>query len=256
MKSRTKILLARLLRVAVAALPVLSLAGCGGRTWLEETRGSSGTATGTGGAGGALGDGGLPSGKAPTPHCKGKNSQCIVPDGGGPVMGAATILCDPEPIQGPWNLLLERQILNQFKVVQALAVDEPGFGAKFFDTSGPPAELTYRVCVTDSYGERCGDPFQTYGAVDCVCQPTTCDTLLACNVSTNNGCGGTLHCSSCSNGTSCNPKNHSCCPQGEDSDGFYGCECAPPKPCPGGTYWNTTTCSCDYAANIPIKILP
>jgi hypothetical protein len=254
MKSRTKILLAGLLSIAVAALADLSLAGCGGRSWLEDH--PSGTGTGTGGAGGAVGYGGLPPGKAPTPHCKGKNSQCIVPDGGGPVMGAASIVCDPEPIKGPWNLLLERKILNQFQVVQVQAVEEPGFGAKFLDTSGPPAELTYRVCVTDGYGERCSDPFQTYGAVDCVCLPSTCGVLVACDVSTNNGCGGTLVCGDCSDGTPCNPKNNSCCPSGEDSDGAGGCVCAPPKPCHGGTYWNTTTCSCELANDRPIKLGP
>jgi hypothetical protein len=187
---------------------------------------------------------------APTPHCKGSNSQCIIPDGGGPVKGSAVIHCDPEPIKGPWNLLLETQVITGWKNLQPQSVQEPGFGATFYDTSSPPAEITYRVCVTDMYGTRCSDPFQTYGPVDCKCEPLTCDLLWACDISLNDGCGGILHCGPCYGGMACNTKTHSCCPQGEESDGIGGCVCAPPKPCPPGFYWNVVSCSCEPETNI------
>ena len=260
MTSRTKIQIAGLLGVAIAALPGLSLAGCGGRSSLEglplgKGGPSGGTAAtgmgGMGGAGGAgTGYGGLPPGMAPTPHCTGSNSQCIIPEAGGPVKGAATIHCDPEPIKGPWNLLLERQTLTGFEVVQMQAVQEPGFGATFYDTMSPPVELTYRVCVSDMYGTRCGDPFHTFGPVDCACEPFTCDLVWACDITIGNGCGGTLHCGGCTGGMPCNTKTHSCCPPGEESDGIGGCVCAPSKPCPPAFYWNVVYCDCEPEMNV------
>jgi hypothetical protein len=103
------------------------------------------------------------------------------------------------------------------------------------------------------YGTRCADPFQTFGPVSCVCEPFTCNTLLACNLQTEDGCGGTLYCGKCADNSVCNQANHSCCPPGDMSDGEGGCVCAPPKPCGSGFYWNWITCTCEAQMFAPGK---
>jgi hypothetical protein len=130
--------------------------------------------------------------------------------------------------------------------VQKQLVDEPGFGATFYDSSGPAAELTYRVCSVDpAQGPLCGAPFTTYGPVFCGCEPTDCATQSACFTTLDDGCGNTLHCGACRSGVACNPDNNSCCPAGQQPDGWDGCECAPPTPCGRGEYWDPHSCTCE-----------
>ena len=180
------------------------------------------------------------NGQAPVPTCKGSNAQCVTSDAGA-VEGAAIIHCDGVYFVGPWTLVLERKVTIQFKVIQQQGVQEPGFGATFHDPTGQPVQLTYRVCVMDDQGTRCGVPFTTDGPVDCKCVPYTCEMLTACHVTIDDGCGGTKYCGGCPGASPCNEVTNSCCPPGDETDEHYGCECAPPHPCPG---WNAVECSC------------
>jgi hypothetical protein len=234
----------------------VAVVGCGARASIQGPYGPA--ADGAEAAGGAppdagdagdaadasdADDSGL-TGPAPVPTCTGHNSKCIMIDGNW--VGSAIITCDGVYFKGPWTLLLEREINNQWQVVQVQAVEEPGFGVTFDDTSGPPQKLTYRVCSVDKVqGTKCGDPFTTFGPVDCKCVSSSCDLLQACFNFNADGCGGQLFCGGCANGLPCNLATHACCPAGMQSDGLGGCVCAPPNPCPGPTYWNTTTCSCE-----------
>jgi hypothetical protein len=230
--------------------------GCGARDSIQNSSALVGAGASSMGGGppdaGDAGDAALAmdaddsglTGPAPVPHCHGQNSQCIMV--GVNWIGAAVITCDGVYFKGPWTLLLERQINGQWQEEGIQAIEEPGFGATFNDMSGPPQKLTYRVCTIDKVeGTKCGDPFTTFGPVDCKCVPSTCDSLNACFTYDDNGCGTQIYCGSCYGGGVCNMLTHSCCPQGMESDGFGGCVCAPPSPCPGATYWNTTTCSCE-----------
>ena len=123
--------------------------GCGGRSSLVDPRplASGGSSTG----GGVPADGGSDAADAadaadaslaPTPSCKGANSQCVLTDGRDNA-GSSIIHCDPVYFVGPWNLLLEREINAQFKVVETRAVLEPGTGTTFYDMSraAGPAHL-------------------------------------------------------------------------------------------------------------------
>jgi hypothetical protein len=170
---------------------------------------------------------------------------CLAPEAGLRWTGAAVVECQPENYVGPWNLILERKISGTFEVVQRQAVQEPGFGATFYDTSGPPAQLTYRVCaLVDSTTAECGTPFTTQGPSNCACEPTSCYLQTACNTTIDDQCMGTIQCGACSSGTPCNPENNTCCPKGFMSDGWGACVCAPPpKVCPIW-FWDKTTCSC------------
>ncbi len=209
---------------------------------------------------GADGDGGnLPEGAPtdergppPVPTCVGENAMCLPPDAGVVWTGASVIKCQPENYVGPWTLLLERLIAGNFQVVQRQVVQEPGFGWTFYDTSGPPAELTYQVCVVvDSMTSECGQPFKTGGPSNCACEPTTCELQKQCMVKLDDQCGGTIDCGTCSNGMQCDPMTHSCCPPGFMGDGWGGCVCAP-KGCPLCA-WDTTTCSCS-TCNVPLPL--
>lgn len=183
-------------------------------------------------------------GPAPVPSCVGELAQCVPLDAGFGFVGAAVIRCDPVYFVGPWNLLLERQInTDQFKVLQRQSVDEPGFGATFEDTTSHAPQLSYRVCVVDDLGTRCGDPFTAFGPPNCACVPITCAELRACNSTGNDGCGRVLLCGACADGTTCNA-HRSCCPPDQESDGIGSCECAPPRPCPRGTEWDVVHCEC------------
>ncbi len=180
---------------------------------------------------------------APVPSCYGSSAMCEQNDAG-LWMGASIITCEGVYFVGPWNLLLERQVLSQFEVVQTQAVGEPGFGTTFYDTGGPPVQLTYRVCVVDSYGTRCGMPFTTAGPVNCACEPLTCAYFLACNTQLEDGCGHTITCGDCTNGVACNPDNDTCCPPGFMGDGDGICVCAPPPGEKCGD-WNVLDCKCE-----------
>jgi hypothetical protein len=236
------------MRRVLCALLGLVVIACGARTLLD-THPDGGVissmdagATGDAAVDGSGQDGG-PLTQAPVPSCTGMNSQCIQSDAGKWV-GASVITCDGVYFVGPWTLLLERKIYNTFQVIQTQVVMEPGFGAKFLDTTGPPAQLSYRVCVVDDMGTRCDTPFTTYGPVQCACEPSTCASLQACDTVIDDGCNDKVPCGGCQGGAVCNPANHSCCPPGMESDGTFGCECAPSKPCPGATYWDPSICSC------------
>ena len=187
----------------------------------------------------ADGDAGGPDAEAPTPTCKGQNSQCVTTPSG-KVVGASIITCDPVYFVGPWTLLLERLIGSAYHVVQTVVVQEPGFGAMIEDDSGPPAQLTYRVCALDAFGVRCGQPFSTYGPVDCVCKPFSCLNMQACNRTIPDGCGGEITCGGCAGGGTCYPW-HTCCAPGFRPDGFGQCKCAPPGGCAD---WNDSNCTC------------
>jgi hypothetical protein len=191
-------------------------------------------------------------GPPPVPVCTGENAMCIPPDAGVVWKGASVVKCQPENYVGPWTLILERQIGANFQVVQKQVVQEPGFGFTFYDTSGPPAELTYKVCVVvDSATAQCGPAFKTGGPSNCQCEATSCDLQKACNVTIDDECGGMLHCGACSDGSKC-AANNTCCPKGFMGDGWGGCVCAPTPGCPLCA-WNTVTCSCD-TCNLPLPL--
>lgn len=241
------------MRELFVALIGIAAVGCGARSVLEapssSNGGSSGSSANAGGPAdaGDAGDAGPIDGsdaQAPVPTCSGALSQCIE-GSNGMWTGAAVIHCDGVYFVGPWTLVLERSVGNDFHVVQVQAVQEPGFGATFDDMTGPPVELTYRVCVADAQGVRCGAPFNTYGPVDCKCRPETCDILRTCHMKVDDGCGGVIECGACSNGVPCNTHNNSCCPVGEEGDGNGGCECAPLKPCAGSQFWDPNDCECE-----------
>jgi hypothetical protein len=177
----------------------------------------------------------------PIPHCT-ATSVCLPG-----FYGAIQVNCDPEPIKGPWPLVLERQIVNDWRVVQAQKVDQPGFGVTFNDTNAPKvAHLLYRVCVDDDYGDRCTPPLETISAPICgPCVPFTCADFQACNTVTSNGCGGTVTCGDCPTGQTCTPAYQSCCPPKTEPDGWGGCVCAPPHRCPRHYYWDTGVCMCE-----------
>jgi hypothetical protein len=241
------------MRRVLCALFGIAAMDCGARTLLDTPPlpggggGSSvgGAAAGDAGADGSDQDGsGGPLQKAPVPSCMGMNSQCVESDASNQWVGASIITCAGVYFVGPWTLLLERKVYNSFHVVQTQVVMEPGFGAKFLDTTGPPAELTYRVCVVDDMGTRCDTPFTTYGPVLCACQPLSCEALQACDAVVDDGCNDKVPCGGCKGGAVCNPGTHSCCPPGTEPDGTFGCECAPKHPCSGKTYWDPSVCAC------------
>jgi hypothetical protein len=180
----------------------------------------------------------------PVPNCSGK-TVCL--QDGFTITAAVAITCDPEQVKGPWTLVLERQVLTDWRVVQVQNVDEPGFGATFNDTKAPKvAHLVYRVCVEDDYGERCGAQFETISAPSCAgCSPFSCIDFRACNTEISNGCGDYITCGPCPNGGTCSARYASCCPAGTEPDGFGGCECAPPHPCPRRYYWEAAHCRCE-----------
>ena len=182
-------------------------------------------------------------GPAPVPSCVGQLSQCVHADGGG-FVGAVAVTCAAVYFVGPWNLLLERETsAGQFTVIEKRAVLEPGFPTAFEDPTAQGLLLTYRVCVVDELGTRCGDPFVTTGPPDCVCKRLSCVEVHLCNTTFENGCGGQVNCGACSDGTPCN-EHSSCCPPGMGSDGVGTCECAPPRPCPRGSEWDVGQCKC------------
>ena len=182
-------------------------------------------------------------GLAPVPVCTGKLSQCLAPEAGVTWTGAAVITCQPEEYVGPWTLVLERQVNNNFLMVQTQVVQEPGFGATFYDTTAPPRYVTYRVCVEDTATTgRCGNSFTTYGTPGCGCEPTSCGLLGVCNTTADDGCGSQLDCGDCVNGNTCQP-DHTCCGPGLMPDGWGNCVCAPPPGC-SIFAWDTTTCMC------------
>lgn len=239
--------------------------GCGGRTPLfDKTSGDDSTsdastdATVDGevvGDGGDISDGGghfdpdanSGRGTAPIPVCTGKNSTCVQNDAG-LWEGAALINCKPVSFIGPWTLLLEREVTQgQFHTVQVQTVDRPGFGAIFQDDGAPVAQVTYRVCVVDDSGTRCGGQFTTSGPPNCACVPYTCGEAVACNQTIYDLCGHFVRCGACSNGNACNAFDKSCCPDGKESDGSGACVCAPPEPCGKGEFWNVAICACEGA---------
>lgn len=192
-------------------------------------------------------------GPPPVPVCTGENAMCLPPDAGIVWKGASVIKCQGENYVGPWTLLLERLIAGSFQVVQKQIVEEPGFGWTFYDTSGPPAQLTYRVCVVvDSMTAECGAPVTTGGPTNCACEPTSCYDQKACNEVIDDECGHKLNCGPCSDGSQCNPANHTCCPPGFEGDGWGGCVCAPPPGCPPCA-WETVDCSC-HTCNKPMPL--
>jgi hypothetical protein len=74
------------------------------------------------------------------------------------------------------------------------------------------------------------------------CEPiTSCYLSQACNTTINDGCYN-IQCGACAGGATCNA-NHDCCPAGQEPDGTGGCECAPHRPCVGGS-WDPSQCLC------------
>jgi hypothetical protein len=234
----------------LSTLLVATAAGCGARDALVVPPGANGGGptqvpdAGTRADANDAGDTGVvgvPDGRAPIPECMGENSACVMSDAGD-IFGASIIKCDGVNFVGPWNLLLERLIGTQYQVVQQVVVMEPGFGATIEDNTGPPQQLTYRVCAMDSQGPECGTPFTTFGPVDCKCLPFDCKLRQACNKKIDDGCGDHIVCGGCPGGTPCN--DGTCCPPGFMPDLMGGCVCAPTTNC-GCGWWNTKTCECD-----------
>jgi hypothetical protein len=248
--------------VRAAATLVVVVVGCGSRSDLLQGRYGEVVRPGDAGVDGGEGeDGALPDGApvdergpTPVPVCTGELSMCVRPDGGVFKTGAAVIQCQPEMYVGPWTLVLERLSGANWLMVQTQVVEEPGFGATFYDSSGPPTYLTYRVCaLANSTTALCGAPFTTFGPPNCACEPTTCWLNTACNTEIDNQCGSFDVCGVCANGVTCN-EYHTCCPPGFWSDGWGGCECAPKDVileggvdkgmCPVWK-WDPATCQCD-----------
>jgi hypothetical protein len=239
---------------SLLAVVLLSATGCGART-LPLTGGEGGVgstnpedASTDGGSEDAAADRGGPP---PVPVCSAK-AQCVPPGDaglsytGGGWTGGAVILCQPEPYAGPWTLLLERLVGTTYQLVQRQVVQEPGFGASFYDRSGSTTPHTYRVCLVENDTATCGSSFLSAATPYCPCEPTSCYLQVACNTTIDDQCGGTLNCGACSNGASCNPENGTCCATGFMGDGWGNCVCAPPPAgCLFGGYWNTTDCLCE-----------
>ncbi len=223
---------------------LVSLAACGGRLAPIADAGTDGTSGVDASVDGDVSDGGASDdrGPGPIPVCTGGLSMCLPPDSGLTWTGSSVITCQPEEYPGPWTLLLERKINGNFTPVQVKVVQEPGFGVTLYDPTGQPALQTYRVCVDDDWGVRCGNAFTTQGPPNCLCNAFDCNALQACNSTVDNGCGGTITCGACAGGTPCLPPYNSCCPPNFMPDGTGGCVCAPPAICHG--YWDPSTCDC------------
>jgi hypothetical protein len=237
------------LQATLAGL-LLAVFACGcGRTPIDAQSADLSTPEEGGHAddGGSPGDAGQTSdalGRAPLPVCAAGLPTCVPPDAGLVWTGAAVVACQPADYAGPETLLLERGVGIDFQVVQARSLQSAEFGATFYDETAGLMPLTYRVCVQDNDGVRCGAPFTSLGAPHCGCEPTNCWLLQACNSTIDDGCGNTMSCGACMGGVTCNPANHTCCADGFMPDDWGGCVCAPPagvKHC----CWNTTTCSCE-----------
>lgn len=242
--------------VGAAAFVVVATA-CGGRL-LSLSSGESSDAgpadASVDGEDGATPDGAPADerGPVPVPVCSGQLSMCRPPDAGVVWTGASVVQCQPEEYVGPWTLVLERLSGSTWQAVQTKVVEEPGFGATFYDSSGPPTLLTYRVCaLAANMTALCGGSFTTQGPPNCACEPTTCYLNTACNTEIDNQCGSYDVCGACTNGMLCNAY-HTCCPGGFMSNGWGGCVCAPgvfyvngvPKSCPIWA-WDTVTCTCN-----------
>ncbi len=176
---------------------VVVAVGCGSRTDLLPSEAAERVPVdagvngedGQGGEDGALPDGAPADerGPPPVPVCSGELSMCVPPDAGIVWTGASVIKCQPEQYVGPWTLVLERQSGMTWQRVQTQVVEEPGFGATFYDSSGPPTKLTYRVCaLANSMTPLCGAAFTTQGPPNCACEPTTCWLNTACNTQIDN----------------------------------------------------------------------
>jgi hypothetical protein len=242
------------LREWVGTVPLVVVAiGCGGR--LAPLPGEGGDDASVDGDDGALPDGAPVDERGPTPVpvCSGQLSKCLAPDAGIVQTGASVIQCQPEEYVGPWTLVLQRLSGANWQTLQTKVVEEPGFGATFYDSTGPPTLLTYRVCaLANSTTALCGTAFITQGPPNCRCEPTTCSLNTACNTEIDDQCGGVDVCGACENGMPCNAY-HTCCKGNFMSDGWGGCVCAPGevvingvhKTCPSWA-WNTVSCSCEF----------
>jgi len=240
--------------IPATAFVLLTMASCGGRLLpLPGQRDGGGIGTDSGSDDASTdGNSSLPDGPPtdergppPLPVCTGQ-AMCIPPEAGLQYVNAAVIKCQPEEYPGPWTLILERLAGTSFQFVQKQVVQEPGFGWTFDDSSGPPTQLTYRVCVlVNNTTAECGAPFTTQAPPNCACEATSCYLQTACNTTIDDQCQHTIQCGACTNGMPCNPQNNSCCAMGFMSDGWGGCVCAPPTPkaCPIW-FWDTVTCSC------------
>jgi hypothetical protein len=188
----------------------------------------------------------LPDGQllAPLPTCTAQITECVrVLYGWADV---AKIACSGVYFVGDMTLLLERATATgEFDVIQTQTTDTPGLGLTLEDSTPPPVEVTtYRVCIEDSTGIRCGAPFSIDGLPpDCGCEGYSCASTLVCNAKIYDGCGGYITCGACSNGSACNAA-HSCCPAGLEGSVNGGCVCAPPGPCGAFLTWDTETCTC------------
>jgi len=239
----------RSLRVATTAT-LLWATACGGRLLPitgEHQDGGSSDAGDAGVDGDDADDGsyGCAPGPEPVPACAGGLSMCLPPDSGVNWTGAAIIKCQPTQYCPSVTLVLERLIGTTWHLVLRKDLYSGTWPATFDDTTAHQTVLTYRVCVEDPDGpDRCGDAFPAMGAPECGCEPMSCKLETACNIKLDDGCGHTLECGACPNGTPCNPENNSCCPMGFMSDDFGGCVCAPPpQGCRHGE-WDTQDCSC------------
>jgi hypothetical protein len=83
------------------------------------------------------------------------------------------------------------------------SVHEMGYAPLPDETS-----LTYQVCLVSNSDERlraCGTKWFTLIGTSnhCPCQPDTCSSRGACATTIADGCGATLTCGGCSDGSSC-----------------------------------------------------
>ena len=184
----------------------------------------------------------LPDGEplAPLPVCTGQSSECVLQ--GHYYVGVSLITCAGVYFVGDMTLLLERaNATGQFDVVQSQTSQTPGLGETFEDSTAPPVQVVYRVCVQDFTGIGAPPPSRPTGRPTALARGSACASTEACNQTIYNGCGQYIECGACPGGVGCNPDNNSCCPIGYQPRLGGGCERAPAKPCGG---WDPLDCSC------------
>jgi hypothetical protein len=188
-------------------------------------------------------------GQLPAPHCTQQYWSCEGPNGGPP--GSIVFECDAALPGTRYQLLREVPYADKpIPVSTQTRVPSPATGSPVFvvdSTYPPPAGVgivEYQACLTSTVNRLVGDgctPLKLISNVHaCSCQPTTCAAQLACNTSIPDGCGGTLNCGGCANGSACN--GTACCPDGTTSVNGQ-CQCKPTY-CPKGSYFDPSVCMC------------
>jgi hypothetical protein len=166
----------------------------------------------------------------------------------------ASFSCSPAPMGTHFALKRYQAAIADYGVVPTTVASNgvlgQGSNVAWVSERGyipAPSEttLSYEVCLVDNYTNHftCAAPIVLSGTSNhCTCTPTTCAIQMACNSTIPDGCGGTLSCGACGDGTACSAVG-TCCKSGTTPDGQGGCVCAPRR-CPRGTSWDASECAC------------